>query len=83
MVPIWATYPMLLRTSTGPAEVGARDGGGAARGVEQSGDHAQSRGLSRAVRPEKADDLARVDGDVDALDGLDGLGRVLAAGANL
>ena len=48
-----------------------QDVGRAAGGVEQPREHFEGRGLSRSVRAEKADDLARFDAEGDRLNGLD------------
>ena len=50
---------------------------GAAGGIEQAGEHLQRGGLARAIRSEKAHELARLDAEADVIDG-DGL-LVLAA----
>ena len=42
----------------------------AASWIKQPKDHLDRRGLARAVRPKEAKDLARLDGKVDAVDGL-------------
>ena len=47
------------------AEAGAVSGIGA----EQTAEHADGRGLARAVGPEKSPHFSRRDGDVDAVDG--------------
>jgi hypothetical protein len=49
----------------------AGDRGGAAGGRDQRGEHAQGGGLAGAVGAEEAEDLARLDGEVDAPYGFD------------
>ena len=41
----------------------------AAIGNQAAGDEVQSRGLARAVRTDQADDLARINGEADPVDG--------------
>src|SRR5690606_27763949 len=46
------------------------DGGGALGGGDEGGEHANGRGLARAVGAEAGEDLALADAQVDAFDGL-------------
>ncbi len=49
-------------------EVVAEAGAAPAVGRQQAADHAQGRGLARAVRPEEAADAALFDGEAEAID---------------
>ena len=49
--------------------VEAVDVGAAGGGAQQRGEHADRRGLAGAVRPEEAEHLPALDGEVDAVDG--------------
>jgi hypothetical protein len=55
------------------AQVGAGDRGRAAVRFDECGQHPQRGGLAGAVGPEKSEDLALGDVQVDAADGLDDL----------
>ena len=57
------------------AQVAAGDGGLAAGGRQQRGQHAQGGGLAGAVGPQEAEDFAGLDVQVDAGDGFDGAAR--------
>jgi hypothetical protein len=51
--------------------------GGAAVGLQQGGEHAHERGLAGAVRAEQAKDRARLDVEVDAIEGFGRAERLL------
>ena len=53
---------------TGP-HIDAQHPGLARRRLEQGGQHSQRRGLSRSVGSQKAENLARLDSQVNAVDG--------------
>ena len=68
------------------SEVVPGDGGGARGRGQERREHAERRRLAGAVRPEEADDLADLDVDVDAANGLDATcagGEVLGQPARL
>ena len=60
---------VLLRVHAGDVLAGKLDG--AALDAHQTADGAQRRGLARAVGADEGDDLALLDGEGDALEGLD------------
>ena len=52
------------------ADSGAVDVDGAGGGVEQAGEHLQSRGLARSIGPQEADHLALIDRESGLLNGV-------------
>ena len=69
---VWGTTPIRRLALAGCAHTSTPPDVGPARGRDHPrGQHAGGGRLARAVRPEQAEDLASVHGEVEAVDGLD------------